>query len=113
MNSPLDAHPDARRDDPSAARSPTSGAATGAYTPSVKRIVELDAIFGEGGLFARALDNYRPRASQIDMARAVAAAMEASGKLMPEPEIFETRKRPARRMQDGAAAGRDDSYNFV
>ncbi|KGX59404.1 ATP-dependent DNA helicase [Burkholderia pseudomallei] len=109
MNSPLDAHPDARRDDPSAARSPTSGAATGAYTPSVKRIVELDAIFGEGGLFARALDNYRPRASQIDMARAVAAAMEASGKLMPEPEIFETRKRPARRMQDGAAAGRDDA----
>lgn len=109
MNSPLDAHPDARRDDPSAARSPTSGVATGAYTPSVKRIVELDAIFGEGGLFARALDNYRPRASQIDMARAVAAAMEASGKLMPEPEIFETRKRPARRMQDGAAAGRDDA----
>ncbi|WP_102811052.1 ATP-dependent DNA helicase [Burkholderia pseudomallei] len=109
MNSPLDAHPDARRDDSSAARSPTSGAATGAYTPSVKRIVELDAIFGEGGLFARALDNYRPRASQIDMARAVAAAMEASGKLMPEPEIFETRKRPARRMQDGAAAGRDDA----
>ncbi|EXJ01142.1 ATP-dependent DNA helicase [Burkholderia pseudomallei] len=109
MNSPLDAHPDARRDDSSAARSPTSGVATGAYTPSVKRIVELDAIFGEGGLFARALDNYRPRASQIDMARAVAAAMEASGKLMPEPEIFETRKRPARRMQDGAAAGRDDA----
>lgn len=87
MNSPLDAHPDARRDDPSAARSPTSGAATGAYTPSVKRIVELDAIFGEGGLFARALDNYRPRASQIDMARAVAAAMEASGKLMRSRDL--------------------------
>ncbi|KVE43663.1 ATP-dependent DNA helicase [Burkholderia sp. BDU5] len=109
MNSPLDANPDARRDELSAARSRTSdaGAAAGAYTPSVKRINELDAIFGEGGLFARALDGYRPRASQIDMARAVAAAMEASGKLMPEPEIFETRKRPARRLQDGASAGRD------
>ncbi|MET5012438.1 ATP-dependent DNA helicase, partial [Burkholderia pseudomallei] len=83
---PQPAHPDARRADPSAARSPTTGAATGAYPPSVKRIVELDAIVGEGGRFARALDNYRPRASQIDLARAVAAAMEASGKLRPEPE---------------------------
>lgn len=112
MNSPLDANSDARRDDSSAARSRTSGvaaAAAGAYTPSVQRINELDAIFGDGGLFARALDNYRPRASQIGMARAVAATMEASGKLMPEPEIFETRKRPARRLQDGASAGRDDA----
>ncbi|KWZ42965.1 helicase [Burkholderia savannae] len=111
MNSPLDVNPDARRDESSAARARTSGAvaATGAYTPSVKRIDELDAIFGDGGLFARALDSYRPRASQIDMARAVAAAMEASGKLMPEPEIFETRKRPARRLQEGASAGRDDA----
>lgn len=112
MNSPLDANSDARRDDSSAARSRTSGvaaAAAGAYTPSVQRINELDAIFGDGGLFARALDNYRPRASQIGMARAVAATMEASGKLMPEPEIFETRKRPAQRLQDGASAGRDDA----
>ncbi|AOJ09858.1 ATP-dependent DNA helicase [Burkholderia mayonis] len=109
MNSPLDANSDARRDESSAARSRTSGAgaAAGAYTPSVKRINELDAIFSDGGLLARALDGYRPRASQIDMARAVAATMEASGKLMPEPEIFETRKRPARRLQDGASAGRD------
>ncbi|MDN7675934.1 ATP-dependent DNA helicase [Burkholderia oklahomensis] len=106
MNSPLDANSDARRDESSAARSRTSdaGAAAGAYTPSVKRINELDAVFGDGGLLARALDGYRPRASQIDMARAVAAAMEASGKLMPEPEIFETRKRPARRLQDGVPA---------
>lgn len=111
MNSPLDVNPDARRDESSAAPARTSGAVavTGAYTPSVKRIDELDAIFGDGGLFARALDSYRPRASQIDMARAVAAAMEASGKLMPEPEIFETRKRPARRLQEGASAGRDDA----
>ncbi|SMF98073.1 ATP-dependent DNA helicase [Burkholderia singularis] len=102
MNSPLDAHSDARRDASSAAgpRAPEAGA----YTPSVKRANELDAIFGASGLLARALDGYRPRASQIEMARAVAAAMEASGKLMPEPEIFDTRKRPARRLQDGASA---------
>ncbi|WP_049127108.1 ATP-dependent DNA helicase, partial [Burkholderia cenocepacia] len=68
---------------------------------SRKRVDELDTIFGEGGLLARALDGYRPRTSQIEMARAVASAMEASARRMPEPEIFETRKRPARRLGDG------------
>lgn len=72
--------------------------------PSRKRVGELDAIFGEGGLFARALDGYRPRASQIDMARAVAAAMEASARKLPEPEIFDARKRPARKLQGEGAA---------
>ncbi|KAF1053935.1 MAG: putative ATP-dependent helicase DinG [Burkholderia gladioli] len=71
--------------------------------PSRKRVGELDAIFGEGGLFARALDVYRPRASQIDMARAVAAAMEASARKLPEPEIFDARKRPARKLQGEGA----------
>ncbi|WP_323118728.1 ATP-dependent DNA helicase [Burkholderia alba] len=107
MNSPLDATSDAQRDDSSAARSRTP--VDGAYTPSTKRINELDAIFGDGGLLARVLDGYRPRASQIDMARAVAAAMEASGKLMPEPEMFDTRKRPARRLPGDAAGGSDAS----
>ena len=36
------------------------------------------------------------------MARAVAAAMEASARRMPEPEIFDTRKRPSRRLQNEA-----------
>ncbi|WDD94014.1 ATP-dependent DNA helicase [Burkholderia sp. FERM BP-3421] len=109
MNSPLDATPDARRDVASAARARAPG--DGAYAPSPQRVNELDAIFGEGGLLSRVLDGYRSRASQIEMARAVAAAMEASGKLMPEPEIFDTRKRPARRLTDApagaAAAGQD------
>ena len=69
-----------------------------------KRVDELDTICGEGGLLARALDGYRPRTSQIGMARAVASAMEASARRMPEPEIFETRKRPARRLGDGDKA---------
>ncbi|RQQ54450.1 ATP-dependent DNA helicase [Burkholderia stagnalis] len=99
MNSPLEATPDARRDVSSAGR---ARAPEAAFELSRKRVDELDTIFGDGGLFARALDGYRPRASQIEMARAVAAAMEASARRMPEPEIFETRKRPARRLQNDA-----------
>ncbi|WP_414445413.1 ATP-dependent DNA helicase [Burkholderia sp. 22PA0106] len=104
MNSPLEASADARRDD-SSASAPRASAAQPLAMPSRKRVGELDAIFGEGGLLARALDGYRPRASQLDMARAVAAAMEASARKLPEPEIFDARKRPARKLQgEGAAA---------
>ncbi|EKS67643.1 MULTISPECIES: ATP-dependent DNA helicase [Caballeronia] len=63
-----------------------------------KRGVELDAIFSAQGLLARAIDGYRPRASQIEMARSVAAAMEASGRAMPEPAMFEAQRRPARKL---------------
>lgn len=63
-----------------------------------KRAVELDAIFAAQGLLARAIDGYRPRASQIEMARSVAAAMEASGRAMPEPAMFEAQRRPARKL---------------
>ncbi|MCA8303930.1 ATP-dependent DNA helicase [Burkholderia seminalis] len=101
MNSPLEATPDARRDATSAGR---VRAPEGTFELSRKRVDELDTIFGEGGLLARALDGYRPRTSQIEMARAVASAMEASARRMPEPEIFETRKRPARRLGDGDKA---------
>ncbi|KWI53758.1 helicase [Burkholderia pseudomultivorans] len=98
MNSPLEATPDARRDASSAGR---VRAPDGTFELSRKRVDELDTIFGEGGLLARTLDGYRPRTSQIEMARAVASAMEASARRMPEPEIFETRKRPARRLGEG------------
>jgi len=98
LNSPLEATPDARRDESSAGR---VRAPEGTFELSRKRVDELDTIFGVGGLLARALDGYRPRTSQIEMARAVASAMEASARRMPEPEIFETRKRPARRLGDG------------
>ncbi|HEF4769873.1 helicase [Burkholderia multivorans] len=101
MNSPLEATPDARRDaSPGRVR-----ASEGTFELSRKRVDELDAIFGDGGLLARALDGYRPRASQIEMARAVASAMEASARRMPEPEIFEARKRPARRLGEKGSAG--------
>ncbi|WP_087658022.1 ATP-dependent DNA helicase [Caballeronia terrestris] len=63
-----------------------------------KRRAELDSIFSAEGLLARAIDGYRSRASQIDMARAVAAAMEASGRAMPEPVMFEAQRRPARKL---------------
>ena len=65
---------------------------------SAKRGAELDAIFAAGGLLARAIDGYRPRASQIEMARAVAATMEASAHALPEPAMFESQRRPARRL---------------
>ncbi|MBR7993701.1 ATP-dependent DNA helicase [Burkholderia cenocepacia] len=109
MNSPLEATPDARRDTTSAGR---VRASEGTFELSRKRVDELDTIFGVGGLLARALDGYRPRTSQIEMARAVASAMEASARRMPEPEIFETRKRPARRLGDAdktAGAAADDA----
>ncbi|MEK6315083.1 MAG: ATP-dependent DNA helicase [Burkholderia gladioli] len=107
MNSPLEAPADTRRDESSAA-SLRAGAPHPLATPSRKRVNELDAIFGEGGLLARVLDGYRPRASQIDMARAVAAAMEASARKLPEPEIFDARKRPARKLQAGETAPAGD-----
>ncbi|MBU9382334.1 ATP-dependent DNA helicase [Burkholderia gladioli] len=107
MNSPLEAPADTRRDESSAASS-RAGAPHPLATPSRKRVNELDAIFGDGGLLARVLDGYRPRASQIDMARAVAAAMEASARKLPEPEIFDARKRPARKLQAGETAPAGD-----
>lgn len=107
MNSPLEAPADTRRDESSAASS-RAGVPHPLATPSRKRVNELDAIFGEGGLLARVLDGYRPRASQIDMARAVAAAMEASARKLPEPEIFDARKRPARKLQAGETAPAGD-----
>jgi ATP-dependent DNA helicase DinG len=52
---------------------------------------------------------YRSRTSQIEMAGAVAATMEASGRAMPEPAMFEAQRRPARRLRtvDEPAAGSD------
>lgn len=70
---------------------------------NARRVSELDAIFAADGVLAREIDGYRPRASQIEMARAVAAAMEASGRAMPEPAMFEAQKRPARRLQGAGA----------
>ncbi|CAD6536250.1 ATP-dependent DNA helicase [Paraburkholderia metrosideri] len=67
-----------------------------------RRVAELDEIFADNGLLARQIDGYRSRASQIEMSRAVAAAMEASGRAMPEPAMFEAQKRPARRLQSQA-----------
>jgi ATP-dependent DNA helicase DinG len=69
-----------------------------------RRRAELDTIFANDGLLARTIDGYRPRASQIEMACAVAAAMEASGRAMPEPAMFEAARRPARRLRADANA---------
>ncbi|MBB5442122.1 MULTISPECIES: ATP-dependent DNA helicase [unclassified Paraburkholderia] len=107
MNSSHDTSSRAAPDNASASGTPAPRAA--AAMPGVslnrRRASELDDIFADNGLLARQIDGYRPRASQIEMARAVAAAMEASGRAMPEPAMFETQKRPARRLlQTGAEA---------
>ncbi|SDG97165.1 ATP-dependent DNA helicase [Paraburkholderia phenazinium] len=99
MNSPLSSSSRSSSDDEASAREPRAaeGALAAALNP--RRKTELDDIFAADGLLARQIDGYRSRASQIEMARAVAAAMEASGRAMPEPAMFEAQKRPARRLQ--------------
>ncbi len=77
-------------------------------------MAELDEIFAADGLLAREIDGYRPRASQIDMSRAVAAAMEAAAQALPEPAMFEAQSRPARKVlaapgaSSAAGAAADD-----
>ena len=89
--------------------------ATGRVAPlSARRADELEALFAADGLLAREIDGYRPRASQVEMARAVAAAMEAAAQALPDPAAFELQSRPARRQQGGAEGGagrRDNAGN--
>ncbi|NML29885.1 ATP-dependent DNA helicase [Paraburkholderia antibiotica] len=101
MNSPHDTSSPAASGDASTTGTPAprAAAAVPGVSLSRRRVTELDEIFAGNGLLARQIDGYRPRASQIDMARAVASAMEASGRAMPEPAMFEAQKRPARRLQ--------------
>nr|WP_183722990.1 MULTISPECIES: ATP-dependent DNA helicase [Paraburkholderia] len=86
----------ARRDDARAAQT------TLAPALSARRAAELENLFAADGLLAREIDGYRPRAAQIEMARAVAAAMEAAAQAQPEPAAFELQSRPARRLERGA-----------
>ncbi|EIF30649.1 DNA helicase, Rad3 [Burkholderia sp. Ch1-1] len=102
MNSPLETSSRATPgDDAASVVTPAPRPAASALSASLnpRRAAELDEIFADNGLLARQIDGYRSRASQIEMSRAVAAAMEASGRAMPEPAMFEAQKRPARRLQ--------------
>jgi ATP-dependent DNA helicase DinG len=102
LNSPLVSSSRSSSDDDASAREPRAAGSTLASSLNPRRKSELDDIFAADGLLARQIDGYRSRASQIEMARAVAAAMEASGRTMPEPAMFEAQKRPARRLQGAA-----------
>jgi ATP-dependent DNA helicase DinG len=66
---------------------------------------ELERIFAEDGLLARHIDGYRARASQLEMARAVAAAVEASGQAQARSGLGDL-ERPARALnaERGASA---------
>jgi len=102
LNSPLVSSSRSASGDDAAARAPRDAEGALAASLNPRRKAELDDIFAADGLLARQIDGYRPRASQIEMARAVAAAMEASGRAMPEPAMFEAQKRPARRLPSSA-----------
>jgi ATP-dependent DNA helicase DinG len=65
-------------------REPRGAESTLAASLNPRRKTELDDIFAADGLLARQIDGYRSRVSQIEMARAVAAAMETSARPLPE-----------------------------
>jgi ATP-dependent DNA helicase DinG len=71
---------------------------------TARRAADLDEIFAADGLLARRIDGYRSRAAQIDMARSVAAAMEAAAQALPEPAMVDKAARPARRLGNGQGA---------
>jgi ATP-dependent DNA helicase DinG len=109
LNSPLVTSSPNSSDDEAPARDPRAAESALASSLNPRRKTELDDIFAADGLLARQIDGYRSRASQIEMARAVAAAMEASGRAMPEPAMFEAQKRPARRLQGAAGETQVDA----
>jgi ATP-dependent DNA helicase DinG len=109
LNSPLVTSSRSSSDDEAPARDPRAAESALASSLNPRRKTELDDIFAADGLLARQIDGYRSRASQIEMARAVAAAMEASGRAMPEPAMFEAQKRPARRLQGAAGETQVDA----
>jgi ATP-dependent DNA helicase DinG len=110
LNSPLVTSSRSSSDDEARARDPRAAEGALASSLNPRRKTELDDIFAADGLLARQIDGYRSRASQIEMARAVAAAMEASGRAMPEPAMFEAQKqRPARRLQPAAGEAQADA----
>ncbi|MBU6492734.1 MAG: ATP-dependent DNA helicase [Burkholderiales bacterium] len=52
--------------------------------PAPQHASELETIFGADGLLARAIDGYRPRPAQLEMARAVSAALASHDTLIAE-----------------------------
>jgi ATP-dependent DNA helicase DinG len=111
LNSPLETSSRTQPGDAASetgAPAPRAGASALSASLNPRRVTELDEIFADNGLLARQIDGYRSRASQIEMSRAVAAAMEASGRAMPEPAMFEAQKRPARKLQSAGADASGD-----
>lgn len=86
---------------PSSSAAPSSRAAADdlSLALSPRRRGELDEVFAERGALAQHIDGYRPRDAQRMMAQAVAAAIEATGRLPQEPT------EPARRPQAKPGAG--------
>ena len=71
-------------DFPDIIQSPEAPTFHGLKPLAAKRERELQEIFGDGGMLARAIDGYRSREPQTEMARAVAAAMDTHDTLIAE-----------------------------
>jgi ATP-dependent DNA helicase DinG len=74
----------AASDSPETSSSPDASTFHGLKPLAAKRERELQEIFGDGGMLARAIDGYRSREPQTEMARAVAAAMDTHDTLIAE-----------------------------
>ncbi|VVD75278.1 putative ATP-dependent helicase DinG [Pandoraea communis] len=74
----------ASSDSPDISPSPDAPTFHGLKPLAAKRERELQEIFGDGGMLARAIDGYRSREPQTEMARAVAAAMDTHDTLIAE-----------------------------
>lgn len=66
-------------------------------TLAPRRHAELDAIFAADGVLARNIDGYRARESQLCMAQAIAAAIDATER-MPDAGALALTNRPSRRL---------------
>jgi ATP-dependent DNA helicase DinG len=71
---------------------------------TARRAHELDDLFSPQGALARHIEGYHARDSQRAMARAVAAAIEATGRL-PDPQLLDAGSARAARAGSGASSG--------
>ncbi|MEJ2769519.1 ATP-dependent DNA helicase [Mycetohabitans sp. B46] len=96
--------PESRPREPDSSPSVDGAPAAPTLTPdglavAPRRLAELDAIFAADGMLARHIDGYRPRDAQLRMAQAVAAAIDATGR-MPDAGALALAhtERPSRRL---------------
>jgi ATP-dependent DNA helicase DinG len=111
----LTSTPELRPREPDSSPSVDGASAAPTLTPdglavAPRRLAELDAIFAADGVLAHHIDGYRPRDAQLRMAQAVAAAIDATGR-MPDAGALALAhtERPSRRLAAQRSEPRGDS----